>query len=177
MKIINTKFSGLKLIKSNLFADKRGYLREIYKKKMLKKNLIFHYYAMSKKNVLRGLHFQSKAQQAKLVSVLKGKIIDICIDLRRNSKNFGKIFKTILSEKNKNSIFIPKGFAHGYLTLDKYNLVYFKNSSYRKKSYERGIRWNDSDLNINWPTKKPILSKKDKLNMSLKDFLKKYKYL
>ena len=108
MKIVNTKFNDLKLYKANLYSDSRGYLREIFKKKNLQKYLIFHYFAKSKKNVFRGFHFQSKNQQEKLVSVLEGAIIDICIDLRKNSKTFGKIFKVLLSEKNKKSIFIPK---------------------------------------------------------------------
>ena len=177
MKIVNTKFNDLKLYKANLFSDNRGYLREIFKKKILQKNLIFHYFAKSKKNVFRGFHFQSKNQQEKLVSVLEGAIIDICIDLRKNSKTFGKIFKVLLSEKNKKSIFIPKGFAHGYFTLKKFNFVYFQNSNYRNKNQEKGILWNDIDLNLKLPIKKPLISKKDKLNISLKQFLKKYKHL
>ena len=177
MKIINTKFNSLKLLKTNLYSDKRGYLREIFKKKKLNKNLIFHYFARSKKNVFRGFHFQTKNQQEKLVSVLEGGIVDICIDLRRNSRTFGKIFKTVLSKKNKKSIFIPKGFAHGYFTLEKYNLVYFQNSNYRDKNQEKGIIWNDKDLNLKFPIKKPLLSKKDKLNITFKEFLKKYKYI
>ena len=177
MKIINTKFNSLKLLKTNLYSDKRGYLREIFKKKRLNKNLIFHYFARSKKNVFRGFHFQKKNQQEKLVSVLEGSILDICIDLRRNSRTFGKIFKTVLSKKNKKSIFIPKGFAHGYFTLEKYNLVYFQNSNYRDKNQEKGIIWNDEDLNLKFPIKKPLLSKKDKLNITFKEFQKKYKYI
>jgi len=177
MKIVNTKFNDLKLYKANLYSDSRGYLREIFKKKNLQKNLIFHYFAKSKKNVFRGFHFQSKNQQEKLVSVLEGAIIDICVDLRKNSKTFGKIFKVLLSEKNKKSIFIPKGFAHGYFTLKKFNLVYFQNSNYRNKNQEKGILWNDIDLNLKLPIKKPLISKKDKLNISLKQFLKKYKHL
>ena len=177
MKIVNTKFNDLKLYKANLYSDSRGYLREIFKKKNLQKNLIFHYFAKSKKNVFRGFHFQSKNQQEKLVSVLEGAIIDICIDLRKNSKTFGKIFKVLLSEKNKKSIFIPKGFAHGYFTLKKFNLVYFQNSNYRNKNQEKGILWNDIDLNLKLPIKKPLISKKDNLNISLKQFLKKYKHL
>ena len=177
MKIINTKFNSLKLLKTNLYSDKRGYLREIFKKKKLNKNLIFHYFARSKKNVFRGFHFQTKNQQEKLVSVLEGGIVDICIDLRRNSRTFGKIFKTVLSKKNKKSIFIPKGFAHGYFALEKDNIVYFQNSNYRDKNQEKGIIWNDKDLNLKFPIKKPLLSKKDKLNITFKEFLKKYKYI
>ena len=116
-------------------------------------------------------------QQMKLVTVLEGKIIDICIDLRRNSPTFGKSFKILLSEKNKKSVLIPKGFAHGYLSLDNANLVYFQNSTYRDKNQEKGILWNDPSLNVKLPIKKPLISKKDQLNMSLKSFQKNYKHL
>ena len=133
--------------------------------------MIFHYFARSKKNVFRGFHFQTKNQQEKLVSVLEGGIVDICIDLRRNSRTVGKIFKTVLSKKNKKSIFIPKGFAHGYFTLEKYNLVYFQNSTYRDKNQEKGIIWNDKDLNLKFPIKKTF-AQKDKLNITFKEFLK-----
>ena len=177
MKIVKTKFKGLKLFTANLYSDKRGYLREIFKKKHLDKELIFHYFAKSKKNVFRGFHFQIRNQQEKFVSVLEGSIIDICIDLRKNSKTFGKIFKILLSEKNKTSIFIPKGFAHGYFALEKFNLVYFKNSNYRDKNQEKGIIWNDKSFNLKLPVKKPLISKKDKLNISFKEFQKKYKYI
>ena len=177
MKTISTKFEGLKLFKTNHYSDNRGSLREIFKKKNLNKNLVFHYFAKSKKGVFRGFHFQRKNQQEKLVSVLEGSIIDISIDLRRNSKTFGEIYKVILSDKNKKSIFIPKGFAHGYFALEKYNLVYFQNSNYRDRNQEKGIIWNDKDLNIKLPIKKPLISKKDKLNITFKEFLKKYKYI
>ena len=131
----------------------------------------------SKKNVFRGFHFQRRNQQIKLVTVLEGKIIDICIDLRRNSPTFGKSFKILLSEKNKKSILIPKGFAHGYLSLNDTNLVYFQNSTYRDKNQEKGILWNDISLNVKLPIKKPLISKKDQLNMSLKSFQKNYKHI
>ena len=97
MKIINSGLKGVEIIISKKFKDNRGYLREIYKKKVIKESLIFHYFAKSKKNVFRGFHFQKNNQQMKLVTVLVGKIIDICIDLRRNSLTFGKTFKILLS--------------------------------------------------------------------------------
>ena len=177
MKIVNSKLKGLKIIISKKFIDNRGYLREIYKKKIIKENLVFHYFAKSKKNVFRGFHFQRRNQQTKLVTVLEGKIIDISIDLRRNSLTFGKSFKILLSEKNKKSVLIPKGFAHGYLSLNDTNLVYFQNSTYRDKNQEKGILWNDPNLNVKLPIKKPLISKKDQLNMSLKSFQKNYKHI
>src|SRR6056300_423514 len=100
MKIQYKNFQGIEIINGNLFSDKRGYLREIYKKKQLNKNLIFHYLAKSKKNVFRGFHFNKKFQQEKLITVLEGSILDMCLDLRKNSQTYGKIFSVLLSEKN-----------------------------------------------------------------------------
>ena len=127
----------------------------------------------SKQNVLRGLHLQTKNQQEKFISVVKGKILDVVVDLRKNSKTFGKHFKIILSEKNCKSILIPEGFAHGFLGLDKENIIVYGNNNYRSKNSELGILWNDKDLNINWPKKKFIISKKDRKNFSLKKFIDK----
>ena len=178
MKIISTKIKGLMIIKQDSFNDKRGFLRITHNEMIFKKKkFVFEYCTNSKKNALRGFHFQHKFLQAKYVNVIKGKILDCVIDLRKKSKTFGKLFKVLLSEKNKKSIFIPKGFAHGYLSLEKSNLVYFKNSNYRDKDQERGILWNDIDLNIKWPYTNPIISKKDKLNITLKEFVKRHKYL
>mgnify|MGYP000456928232 CR=1 FL=1 len=115
MKVLNTKFKGLKIIQQKKHGDIRGNLRETYIKKIIKwDKLIFDYATTSKKNVLRGFHFQSKFQQAKFVSVLKGKILDYVIDLRKKSKTFGKSFSIILSDSNCKSLYIPKGFAHAY---------------------------------------------------------------
>ena len=178
MKVIDTKFKGLKIIKQKNNIDKRGNLREIFRKNIIKwDNLIFDYVTTSKKNVLRGFHFQYKNQQIKYVTVLKGKILDCVIDLRKNSKTFGKIFKIILSEKNGLSLYVPDGFAHSYLTLDKENIVYYKLSNYYRPKYQSGIIWNDKNLKISWPIKKPKVSAKDKKLMSYWEFLKKFKYL
>jgi dTDP-4-dehydrorhamnose 3,5-epimerase len=175
MKIQYKNFQGIEIINGNLFSDKRGYLREIYKKKQLNKNLIFHYLAKSKKNVFRGFHFNKKFQQEKLITVLEGSILDMCLDLRKNSQTYGKIFSVLLSEKNRKSIYIPKGFAHGYLSLEDDNLVYFQNSNYRQKKFERIIFWNDVDLDVKWPYKKPLVSIKDQKGMTFKEFIKNYK--
>ena len=124
MKILNTKFNGLKIIGGIKFDDSRGYFREIFLKKLFKKNkFIFWCMSKSKKNVLRGMHLQTKKSQAKFISVVKGKILDVVIDCRPKSKSFGKHFKTILSEKNCKSLLIPAGFAHGFLALDKVEMT------------------------------------------------------
>ena len=170
MKKIKTKFKDLFVVKAKIFKDKRGWLKEEFKKKFIKKDLVFTLVSNSKKNVLRGLHMQTKKSQDKFLSVLKGKVLDVAVDLRKNSKTYGKHFKVILSEKNGKHLFVPKGFAHGILGLDKENILHYACSNYRDPKSEVSIKWNDSDLKINWGVKKPIISKKDKFAFSLKDF-------
>ncbi len=178
MKLIKTKIEGLKIIKLKRNNDSRGYLAETYNKKLIGgKELVFDYKVISKKNIFRGFHFQYKFQQVKLISVLKGKILDCVIDLRKNSKTFGKTYKIILSEKNNLSLYVPTGFAHSYLTLEKENIVYYKLSNYYAPKFESGIFWNDKNLKIKLPVKNPIVSKKDKKLPSFKKFIKRFKYL
>tara|TARA_B100001250_G_C19797860_1_gene789640 strand:+ start:1781 stop:2317 length:537 start_codon:yes stop_codon:yes gene_type:complete len=178
MKIYKTKFKDLLVVKQKNNIDSRGSLRETYNNKVLKvNNFIFEYCTISKKNSLRGFHFQSKFQQAKYVNVLKGKILDCVIDLRKQSKTFGKIFKIILSEKNCLSLYIPEGFAHAYFSFEKTNIVYYKLSNYYKPKYENGINVMDKNLKIKWPRKKCLISKKDKNLMSFKQFSSSYKFL
>ena len=174
MKIIKTKFKDLLIIKQKNNSDKRGSLRETFNKRILKSNFVFEYCTTSKKNALRGFHFQYKFKQAKYVNVLKGKILDCVIDLRKNSKTFGKMFTCTLSEKNSNSIFIPAGFAHGFQSLDKENYIIYSCTNYRDKSSEVTIDINDKNLNIKWPLRKQVVSKKDKNGISFLNFKKKY---
>jgi dTDP-4-dehydrorhamnose 3,5-epimerase len=173
--IKKTNFKGLLIIENKAFNDKRGYLKELLKEQKLKKKFPFTVMSFSKKNVIRGLHLQKKNTQGKFISVLKGKIFDVAVDLRRKSKTYKKYFSIILSEKNSKSLYVPEGFAHGFCCLDKENYVIYSCTKYRNKKSEVGLKYNDKDLNINWPIKKPILSKKDKSNFSLKQYLKKYK--
>ena len=129
----------------------------------------------SKKNVIRGLHIQTKKSQGKFISILKGKVYDVALDLRKNSKTFGKSFTCILSEKNSKSIYIPPGFAHGFCGLDKENYIIYSCSQYRSAASERAIKYNDKKLKIKWPSKKPIVSKKDKNAMTFFEFKNKYR--
>ena len=176
MKVIDTKFKGLKIIQQKKVGDSRGYLRETFRKKIIKwDDLIFDYATTSKKNVLRGFHFNSKFPQAKFVTVLKGKILDYVLDLRKRSKTFGKSFNIVLSESNCKSLYIPEGFAHAYYSYEKTNLIYYKLSNYYKPKYENGILWNDKSLKFKWPTKKPILAERDKKWGTFADFKKIYK--
>ena len=177
MILKKTKFKGLLVIKQKNNTDKRGLLRETFNKKLLKKKFVFNYCTTSKKNVLRGFHFQTKYQQSKFVNVLKGKILDVVIDLRKNSKTFGKTFKIILSKNNALGLFIPAGFAHAYLSLDQENIIYYKLDNYYAPKFESGIIFNDKQIKFSWPKIKLIISKKDKTLNSFLDFKKKFKGL
>ena len=177
MKIIKTKFKDLLIVKQKNNKDKRGNLRETFNKKILKENFVFEYCTSSKANALRGFHFQYKFQQAKFVSVLKGKILDCVIDLRKNSKTFGKTFKIVLSDKNCLSLFIPEGFAHAYYSYEKINIIYYKLTNYYKPEFESGINLLDKKLKLSWPKKKFNISKKDKKLMTFYEFRNTRRYL
>ena len=164
-----------KIIKTNCYYDKRGYLQEIYLKKNLKKNFKFSLITSSRRNVFRGFHFQSKNQQVKLIYLVKGSLLDIVIDLRRRSNNFGKAYRFKLREKN--ILYIPKGFAHGFLTLSAENILLYYMTNYRDAKNENGIVWNDKNLKIKFPVKKLIISKKDKELNTFHEFLRKFKSL
>ena len=178
MKVINTKFNGLKIIQQTKHGDSRGNLRETFRKKIIKWNaLIFDYATTSKKNVLRGFHFQTHFQQAKYVSVLRGKILDVVIDLRKRAKTFGKSFKIILSQENATSLFIPRGFAHAYFSYKPDNIIYYKLDNFYQPKYESGIIYNDEQIRVKWPKSKVLVSPKDKSLKTFKDFIISYKFL
>ena len=172
MKIIKTKFKGLLIYQKDSYSDRRGYFRELYLQKHFRTQFPFDAMSFSKKNVLRGLHLQLKKPQVKLITVLSGKIFDVCVDCRTNSKTFGKYFSIYLSDNINRSLLIPAGFAHGFYTLTNNTILLYKCSNYRHEKSETGIFWKDKDLNIKWPVKKLIVSKKDKRNISFKDFKK-----
>ena len=170
MKIIKTKIKDLLILKTKLYRDNRGFFKEVEKKKILNKKFIFDCLSFSKKNTLRGLHLQTKKQQAKIITVVQGKILDIAVDVRKNSKSYGKYFAIQMSQDSDFSLYIPEGFAHGFLCLSKNCAVYYKCSNYRDKNSEVTIKWNDKKINIKWPIKKPILSKKDKEGIKFSEF-------
>ena len=172
MKIKKTKINGIYIIKGEKHQDNRGYLRELVVEKKIKKKFKFQITSVSKKNVLRGLHFQVKKPQGKLISVIKGEIFDVAVDLRKNSKTFRKYFSIKLSDQNCTSIYIPPGFAHGFLTLKKENIVCYSCTEYRSPKNERSLFYNDEELRINWPINNPILSKKDKSANKLNHYFK-----
>lgn len=160
-------------INGKKFKDKRGFFQECFKEKKIKFNPVFSAISFSRKNVIRGLHLQLRKKQIIFITVLQGKILDICVDVNTKSKNFGKVFKNTL--KLGDMLYIPKGYAHGFAALEKENLIMYQFSEYRHKNSEIGIKYNDKHLNIKWGVKKPIQSKKDKNNISFEVFKKKFK--
>ena len=169
IKIKKNKFKGMIITEGKLFSDKRGYLREILVEKKIKKKFKFQIVSRSKKNILRGLHFQFKKPQGKFISVIKGKIFDVAVDLRKNSKTYGKHFSLILSDKNCKSIYIPPGFAHGFQSLEKENIVCYSCTEYRSKGNEHGLNYKDKSLKIKWPLSNPTITEKDRKAKFLKD--------
>ena len=171
MKLIKTKFiNGPKILKTKIFSDNRGFLKETFKNKVINKKFPFDIMSFSKQNVLRGLHIQTVNSQAKLITVTYGKIFDVAVDLRKNSKTFGKYFSIVISHNDEFSFYIPEGFAHGFVCLSKTCTVNYKCSNYRHANSERTISWDDKNINIKWPIKNPILSIKDKNGLSLIDY-------
>ena len=177
MKLIKTKFKDLLYFQDFIYSDKRGNLKELFNQNKINKKFIFEFVSLSKKNVIRGLHFQVKKPQAKFISVLYGKIFDVVIDLRKKSKTFGKKFEIILDSKKNNSLYIPEGFAHGFKALKNNSIMLYACTSKRYPVLEKGILWNDKELNINWPNKNiNIISSKDKKNMTFYDYQKINKF-
>ncbi len=175
MNIKETSFDGLYVLESDIFSDQRGYLCEIYKDKLYSDKFLFknilELEVESKKGVLRGLHYQLEPfAQAKIVRVVSGSILDIVVDIRKSSKTFGKYFSIELNDKNKKQLFIPKGFAHGYLVLSKSTKMIYKMDNDYNSEMARGIMFNDKILNIDWKlSDNPILSEQDKIFPSFKN--------
>jgi len=172
MKLIKTNIKDLKIIKTKIFKDKRGYLKEVFQNRLVKKNFVFDVMSFSKKNVLRGLHIQTTNMQAKIITVSQGKIFDVAVDLRKNSKTFGRYYSIIISDKSDFSFYIPEGFAHGFLCMSKKCTINYKCSEYRNSKSEATLDWQDKKLAIKWPIKTPIISQKDKNGLSLENIKK-----
>lgn len=172
MDILETKLHGLCILEPRVFEDVRGYFLESYNKETFKKigidvDFVQDNQSLSSKGTLRGLHFQKPPYaQAKLVRVITGSILDVAVDIRTDSKTYGEYFSLVLSGKNKRMLYIPEGFAHGFLALEDNTLIQYKCSDLYNKESEGGIVWNDSDININWGIDyEPIISDKDKNNI------------
>ena len=167
MKIIKTEIEGLLIIEPRVFEDERGYFFESWSKDAFENagldiNFVQDNQSFSSKGVVRGLHFQNPPfAQGKLVRVLKGSVLDIAVDIRENSPTYGKYFSIHLSEENKTMFWIPPGFAHGFSTLEDNTIFSYKCSGVYNKESEGSLMWNDTDLNIDWKIKNPIISEKD----------------
>ena len=167
MKIIKTKLEGVMIIEPRVFRDPRGYFMELYQwERYSGKGIHFNFVqdnlSYSTQNTLRGLHYQYPQPQAKLVNVIKGKVFDVAVDIRRGSPSFGEWEGVVLSGDNHRQLFIPEGFAHGYMTLaDDSELIYLVSEFYAPDA-ERGVRWDDPAFGIKWPLEPKIISDKDR---------------
>jgi dTDP-4-dehydrorhamnose 3,5-epimerase len=184
MEIQTLKIPGTYEITLSPIGDSRGFFMRTFdlngfNKYGLNKIWVQENHARSaQKGIIRGLHFQFPPYaETKLVRCIRGKILDVFVDLRKDSNTFGQWDSIELSEENKNMVFIPRGFAHGYCTLTEESEVLYKVDNFYAPEYEGGLLWNDSDIGIQWPVSDPILSDKDKRNMSFKEFVDKYKYI
>ena len=172
MEVIETEIEGLKIIRPNIYRDDRGYFIESYSQKKFEEEVskitfVQDNESSSRYGVLRGLHYQKAPfAQAKLVRVIKGRVLDIAVDIRKDSSSYGKHVAIELSDENKLQVFIPRGFAHGFIVLSQEAICQYKCDNYYSPHYAEGIKWDDDQLNIDWrlPVKDIILSEKDKIN-------------
>jgi len=175
MNVIKTRLPDVLLIEPDVFADERGFFMESFNARKFEQavgrrvSFVQDNHSRSQANVLRGLHYQIQQPQAKLVRVIVGKIFDVVVDLRRSSPTFGQWVAEELSAENKRQVWIPEGFAHGFLVLSEVAEVEYKTSTYYAPEFERCIAWNDPDLDIKWSLKAaPVLSAKDRAGSALR---------
>lgn len=181
MKITETDLDGVLIIEPDVYGDHRGfffetYNQERYKKAGINQNFVQDNLSSSIKNTLRGLHFQITYPQAKLVQAITGEIFDVAVDIRPDSKTFGKWVGVLLSENNRKQFLIPEGFAHGFCVISDTALFSYKCSSFYRPDDEGGILWSDPGIDIDWPVKTPILSDKDKNYNTLSQLTPKQLY-
>ena len=177
MKITPLSFKDVLLIEPEVFKDERGFFFESFNQRTLNKligrevKFVQDNQSRSKKNVIRGLHFQIEKPQIKLIKVISGSIFDVVVDIRKQSKNFGKHISVELNAEDNKQLWIPEGFAHGFLVLSEIAEVQYKVSEFWDPELERSLLWSDEDLNINWPlSSNPIISSKDQKASLIKDF-------
>lgn len=176
--ITPTDLEGVLLIERIKFNDDRGYFMEFFrddffKKEFKGKEFVQDNLSFSKKGVIRGLHFQKEPySQDKLVSVIRGKIMDVAVNMKKNSKQFGKYVMVELSEENSNSLFIPNTFAHGFVALDD-SYVLYKTTNFYNKDSECGVRFDDPDIGVKWKVSDPVVSMKDRELLSLKEIVER----
>jgi len=177
MELVEKVFDAVLVIQPQVFKDNRGYFFESFSYQKIEsigldaKFIQDNESLSTEKGVLRGLHFQNSPHaQGKLIRVIKGAVLDVAVDIRKNSKTYGEHFAIELNEENKTMLYIPPGFAHGFVTLENNTIFNYKCTNYYNKSAEDGILWNDPDLNIDWGIENPTLSEKDKTNQLFKNF-------
>ena len=183
-KFTETKIKGVYIIEPKVFGDNRGYFMETYNKEHfaeagLTMNFVQDNESSSSKGVLRGLHFQTKHTQGKLVRVTKGEVFDVAVDLRKGSPTYGQWEGVVLSAENKKQFYIPEGFAHGFLVLSDHAIFNYKCTDFYCPEGEGGVLWNDPDIGIEWPLEgidNIILSEKDKVHPGLKDLDVPFEY-
>ena len=183
-KFTETKINGVYIIEPKVFGDNRGYFMETYNKEHfaeagLTMNFVQDNESSSSKGVLRGLHFQTKHTQGKLVRVTKGEVFDVAVDLRKGSPTYGQWEGVVLSAENKKQFYIPEGFAHGLLVLSDHSIFNYKCTDFYCPEGEGGVLWNDPDIGIEWPLDgidNIILSEKDKVHPTLKDLNVPFEY-
>ena len=182
MEIIKTKIPGLLIIKPDVFEDERGYFFESYNRDKFVSEGIDNVFiqdneSKSMKGVLRGLHFQNPPyEQGKLVRVMKGAVIDVAVDIRKNSPTYGQWDSIELTESNKIMYWVPPGMAHGFVTLEDETIFFYKCTNLYNKASEGSIRWNDPDLNVNWGLSNPIISEKDKIAPFFNELKSQFEY-
>jgi dTDP-4-dehydrorhamnose 3,5-epimerase len=178
MQVKETGIEGLVEIIPSVFPDNRGWFFEFYKEETLRKHGIPTYFpqenmSCSKKGVIRGMHFQrAPYQQGKLVTVIRGKVLDVAVDLRKGSATFGKVYYCELDGEKHNMLMVPEGFAHGFASLEDDTLFHYKCTNVYSKAHEGGVVWNDPELNIKWPVKNPFVSEKDAQLPELSELLR-----
>tara|TARA_B100002019_G_scaffold291454_1_gene311668 strand:+ start:3387 stop:3917 length:531 start_codon:yes stop_codon:yes gene_type:complete len=176
MKIFNTKLEGCLVIEPEVYGDNRGFFLETYQEEKyheianIKYKFVQDNFSRSRKNVLRGLHFQIEKPQGKLVRVVSGQVFDVAVDLRKKSESYGKWVGVNLSEKNKKQLWIPPGFAHGFVVLSDHADFEYKCTDYYDPDDEGSIIWNDEEIGIDWPVSDPIISSKDLMAKRFKDY-------
>ena len=180
MSKIIKRIDNIKIFNSHFYNDRRGFFFEIYNKKRffllnIKDSFIQNSISVSKKGVIRGLHYTINNPQSQLLTVLEGKIFDCLVDLRVNSKNFLKYYSFILKHNKNNQIYMPPGFAHGFCVLSNKAILHYSASKTYEPSNSGGLIWNDKKINIKWPQKKPIISKRDKNFKTIDNLIKSKK--
>ena len=181
MKITECELSGLLILEPRVFEDERGYFLESFNQQKFNEacgeeiRFVQDNESLSSKNVIRGLHFQAPPfGQGKLVRVIKGSVLDVAVDIRKNSPTYGQHFELVLSSENKKQFWIPPGFAHGFETLEDNTIFAYKCTDFYHPESEMTISWDDSDLKINWKTTNPVISLKDGKGISFSELVSPY---